>query len=424
MLHIVAPKSSVPFFLHHHRQARPKSCPTFTSTPSNTTAVIDRDWSYQPSTSDPDDDALTYALVNGPAGMQVDATTGLVSWRVVGNNDDSVAVTLEVSDGIVSTQQSFELTLTDTPPDAIAPILSIDNLPPGTVLQQPTDIVISVADENLDHWQLSLLRNGHAEEHREMIASGNAEVSAEAVYTFDPTQRRNGLYTLTFDAIDAYGNASQLTRAFEVDGQMKVGNFTVAFEDLSIPMLGVPIQVTRTYDSRRRSEALDFGYGWSVDYQNVDVQESRTPGTDWSLVTTAGPLGVPRYCVEANDNLRVSVTLPDDSLERFAIVASPRCNNASPILDVSLAFEATDDTTSSLVALDDTFGRLDSENGLLGEIASNVALNPSRYQLTTQAGYIYTLNQQFGIESVEDPNGNTLTYTSTGIVHSLSLIHI
>jgi len=28
---------------------------------------------------------------------------------------------------------------------------------------------------------------------------------------------------------------------------------------------GLPITITRTYDTRQRHEALDFGYGWSVD---------------------------------------------------------------------------------------------------------------------------------------------------------------
>ena len=31
---------------------------------------------------------------------------------------------------------------------------------------------------------------------------------------------------------------------------------------------------------------------------------------------------------------------------------------------------------------------------------------------------IYTLNQAFGVESIVDPNGNTLTYTDNGIFHS------
>jgi len=44
--------------------------------------------------------------------------------------------------------------------------------------------------------------------------------------------------------------------------------------------------------------------------------------------------------------------------------------------------------------------------------------NPDRYKLTTKEGFVYILNQAFGIETVTDPNGNTLTYTDNGIFHS------
>jgi RHS repeat-associated protein len=38
--------------------------------------------------------------------------------------------------------------------------------------------------------------------------------------------------------------------------------------------------------------------------------------------------------------------------------------------------------------------------------------------LTTQAGFKYVLDQNFGIKQVTDPNGNTLAYTENGIIHS------
>ena len=66
-------------------------------------------------------------------------------------------------------------------------------------------------------------------------------------------------------------------------GEMKVGHFSITLEDVSLPLAGIPITVTRTYDSRRAHERLDFGYGWTVDYANVRVHESRRVGFGWSL---------------------------------------------------------------------------------------------------------------------------------------------
>ncbi|HFD11313.1 MAG TPA: hypothetical protein ENJ32_02415 [Crenotrichaceae bacterium] len=42
-------------------------------------------------------------------------------------------------------------------------------------------------------------------------------------------------------------------------------NFTLP-PNYSIPVAGIPIRVTRTYDTHQKDHNLDFGYGWSVDY--------------------------------------------------------------------------------------------------------------------------------------------------------------
>jgi len=50
-----------------------------------------------------------------------------------------------------------------------------------------------------------------------------------------------------------------------------------------VPVAGIPVTISRTYDTRRRHESLDLGYGWSVDYQNVRVHESRKLGFSWKV---------------------------------------------------------------------------------------------------------------------------------------------
>jgi hypothetical protein len=66
--------------------------------------------------------------------------------------------------------------------------------------------------------------------------------------------------------------------------------------------------VTRTYDSRRRNEAVDFGYGWSVDYQNARVQKNAAPGFNWEVYTQrAGPVHLDRISEVISGALRRSV---------------------------------------------------------------------------------------------------------------------
>ena len=73
----------------------------------------------------------------------------------------------------------------------------------------------------------------------------------------------NGLYDLRLTATDLLGRPIRDTIQVTVDGAMKIGNFALAFEDLSVPMAGLPIQVIRSYDSRD-SRVGDFGTGWSL----------------------------------------------------------------------------------------------------------------------------------------------------------------
>jgi hypothetical protein len=51
---------------------------------------------------------------------------------------------------------------------------------------------------------------------------------------------------------------------------LKIGNFTLSFNDLTIPVSGIPITITRTYDSRNRTTG-DFGAGWTLDIKDIEV---------------------------------------------------------------------------------------------------------------------------------------------------------
>src|SRR5436305_1501633 len=111
---------------------------------------------------------------------------------------------------------------------------------------------------------------------------------------------------------------------------------------------GIPIRVTRTYDSRRRAEPLDFGYGWSVDYQNVHVQKNLTPGFAWEVYKS----GLLTFCVRPIGKRTVSVSLPDGKLERFDVGVTPACDTGQAPSVVDATFTPRADTTSTLTALD------------------------------------------------------------------------
>jgi hypothetical protein len=56
-------------------------------------------YTYQVKAVDPDGDALRYKLKQSPQGMTIDESTGLITWKVRGNETGKNPVTVLVSDG-------------------------------------------------------------------------------------------------------------------------------------------------------------------------------------------------------------------------------------------------------------------------------------------------------------------------------------
>jgi hypothetical protein len=41
-----------------------------------------------------------------------------------------------------------------------------------------------------------------------------------------------------------------------------------------VPVTGIPITLTRTYDTLTAGHTEDFGYGWRMEFQNTDLRTS------------------------------------------------------------------------------------------------------------------------------------------------------
>src|SRR5262249_58388361 len=98
--------------------------------------------------------------------------------------------------------------------------------------------------------------------------------------TLDPTLLLNDSYILRLEATDAAGNVATLDQQFNVRDNLKLGNFTLSFQDLTVPVSGIPITVTRTYDTltARRDDGL--GFGWRLEFRDVDVRSSGAGRTE------------------------------------------------------------------------------------------------------------------------------------------------
>ncbi|WP_395789156.1 putative Ig domain-containing protein [Aquimonas sp.] len=361
------------------------------------------------------------ATLNGqPLPLDPDGSTTINAPSQPGN----YTLVVTVSDGYDTVQSSATVSVANAGGSAPPTVSLLSPREPANAdllrVTQRLPVRASVNDDNLRSWRLVLVERGARNGEFIAVANGSNTFTDTAIGTLDPTLLQNGQYALLLQAEDLSGNTVSDSVALSVEGDMKIGHFSISFEDVSVPVAGIPVSVTRTYDTRVRHKRQDFGHGWSLDYQNVRVQESRRPGFGWSLNTyPSGPLGlIPRYCVESALGNVVSIVLGDGRVEKFKVKASPACNQAIPLLDINFVFEPTDGARGRLETIVPVGGRL--INGSIADLSDpGLIADPDNYRYIDPQGREYRVDQGFGLREIfEREGGNRVTFDRNGITHS------
>ncbi|MCP3996343.1 MAG: hypothetical protein GY722_14985 [bacterium] len=181
------------------------------------------------------------------------------------------------------------------------------------VVTEPIDVVATIDSEHeITGWMLST-RSAEGGE-AVVLAAGSGTVTAETLAQFDPTLLLNGLHDLVLTARDTLGQTASAKVSVAVEGQMKVGHFTLSYVDLAVPVSGLDVEIVRTYDSRDR-EPRDFGVGWSLDIRQGSYVNNRAPGDSWQLQKGFLPCDT---VVETKSHLTV-VRLSEQEVYRFAL---------------------------------------------------------------------------------------------------------
>jgi len=90
--------------------------------------------------------------------------------------------------------------------------------------------------------------------------------------------------------------------------KQKIGNFSFTLTDFSLQVAGLPVQLNRSYSTLQKNQEGDFGYGWSLEYKNVTLQENILPGEHWS--TTPDTFGIGYYFEFKTDHI-VHINMPE-----------------------------------------------------------------------------------------------------------------
>jgi RHS repeat-associated protein len=280
------------------------------------------------------------------------------------------------------------------------------------VVTEPTEVLGTVASGLLESWTLSYRLIGEPEWVE--IESREYPVADGELGTFDPTLLKNGLYGLRLEATDLEGRVVKETIAVSVEGQMKIGHFTLSFVDLAVPVSGLDIEVVRTYDSRDRRQG-DFGFGWTLDVRQGSYTNNRPPGEGWRLETGFLPCDT---VVETKLHLTV-VRLSDQEVYRFALRLADGAVTGGGCF-ATARFDFVDGplpgTTLEILGNDSVFFANGSNEVVDADTLE--LFEPEDVRLTTRDGRIFELDLALGVTRLEDLNGNHLTITPAGITHS------
>lgn len=281
-----------------------------------------------------------------------------------------------------------------------------------TDVTAPVEIIGTAWDENLDYYVLEYASAG-TNDFTE-FARGTTIVEEDVLGTFDPTLLENGIYAVRLTAFNLMGQFRSTMVNYFVKGSFKAGLFTLSFVDLEVPLSGVPIELVRTYDSRKRGQSDDFGYGWTLTVKSYPkIQKNRPEGQSWT--SKAYPGRPPQYTLEGLEEHALTVTLADGRTLDFDFKPQPSRQAVAPITYTTAAYEARPGTSATLEPIGD------KDLVVCGNELCTYDLylyDPQRFKLTLEDRTVYELEIGKGVNRVEDRYGNELTITDSGIFHS------
>ena len=330
-----------------------------------------------------------------------------VTFRPTAPGTYLVVATATDADGNIGTTQT-EL-LVRNPADHTAPAITLDNVANATVVTAPIQVVGSVADINLNSWQLTLTPVGGGV--TTVIGSSRAVAAAGTVLgTVDPGDFENGAYTLTLTASNIGGLTSSVQRTIEINTAAKPGAYTRLETDFTITLDGIAIPISRRYSSLDAQQNGAFGYGWQFVL------------ADPNITTNVAPTGqeADGFYAAFTTSTRVYITLPDGTRAGFTfspiIIESGAHNYFRPAWtpDPGVNF-----TLSSGPAT------LEQVGNAFFQVGTGLPYNPTSgrfgsfdYEAMATDGtqYYYTVTN--GLREIDGTAGQRLVWTNSGITAS------
>jgi RHS repeat-associated protein len=357
----------------------------------------------------------TWLQVSGPGAVTF-ADPASAATTATFPGPGTYVVRLRAGDGELTARDDVTVLVFGTAPSGAPPVAAISSPAPGTRITAAVDVFGTARSDTLAGWQLEYRLDGDPTFTR--FASGTAPVENARLGGLDPSLLLNGIFEVRLSVTDTSGRTARASTTVVVKENLKIGQFTVSFVDLEVPVAGLPIRVTRTYDSRDKRRG-DFGVGWRLDLSSISIGETGTSGLGWQGISTGGPF--PSYCVQATAPHVVTVSLPDGKVHEFEMVLTPQCQPFIPPQFATVSYRPMGDPLGSLAAADgnEVFvvaswpGPVDLYDASTFEV-----FDPTLYRYTAPDGRTFLVHQTNGLRELRDLNGNVLTVGPNGVTHS------
>jgi RHS repeat-associated protein len=388
--------------------------------------------------------AYQWSKVSGPGTVTFDTvsntTDDATDWLPVDNTEALASATFSADGSYVLRLSVTDTQVTNTD-DITVTVYDAANLPPvaeiyapedGAIITAPTNIIGTASSPLLQSYQLQYrLKNPDDATPAPwtVFATGSSSVVNGPLGSLDPTLLLNGIYELQLVAADLMGRtASTAIQTFSVERNLKIGNFTLSFRDLNVPVSGIPIEIVRTYDSRDQ-RTNDFGIGWSLDIRNIRLQKTRSLGPNWyqySYIDVWAGQPMTTYALDPMHPREITVTMAGDKVYHFQAVLSPDKNPGYPIEDVFMTFTNLPGTHGGLAIDGDNEALLPGSLGYVNLISYADFIsdfNPTRFRFTNEVGDVYIIDEKEGLKSLTDRNQNTLIIATNGVIWTNAVTH-
>ncbi|MFN0052048.1 MAG: putative Ig domain-containing protein [Planctomycetales bacterium] len=298
-----------------------------------------------------------------------------------------------------------------------APTVAITSVNDGDQVLGFVQVIGTAASQDLTEYVLSYRRADELGFHE--IRRGNTSITNGLLGTWDTTLLENDDYVLKVEASDQFGNFAAVERQVAVAGNFKLGNFRLSFADMSIPVAGIPITIARSYDTLRAGRDSDFGYGWRLEFRNVDLR------------TSVGRSGLEDIGIYAPFKVgaRVSLTLPGGERQNFTFTPDlrvlPGFGSENNLTIATPRFTPDRGVTSRLSVgggnlLVNQYGELFASGGIPWNPASPDF--GGGFTLTLADGTQYAIDGANGqLNATIDRNGNRLTFSDRGVTSASGL---